>query len=466
MTPTPALPPFIEAMSLFNKRAIYRIQLIKALQLNAHILTGMEDFVKKNDRQLGWSASGNWMNMLVNAGLNYYEYWHAFDKGAGLNPAAFSAIPGIGQDLPQYKYEASRDIDKNAQAIMAEIANATRSHRNLYNRSDNAAATLGAATVVGEGKQGQTRLIGRGGDIRPDPAIDAMRTQPAYRDTTGDRLASDDYLTDGFGMGTMGTFVVTWVADVRKVGDGIRADPNGGEHFRHQVADRYQGPGRSIFTSMWPSQPSPRDSFGSGGDSNHKFGGTPYIAPYFKFNISGKPEAEYNQPSVWMYLNKRPESFQTGANKKPWHMDFTVNGPARGHFQRTNPNDNTAVTFQAAGGRTASLDTTIGGERQALMNIMEGLNVLSRAQVYYHRPNDRHGQLAGGWQEQPNFFNPFWRARLAPIAQKLTNLWQNAVGNSLVPGPEAGAVQAMIQNFVNNALADFFFRTVTGLITH
>jgi len=43
------------------------------------------------------------------------------------------------------------------------------------------------------------------------------------------------------------------------------------------------------------------------------------------------------------------------------------------------------------------------------MDFLQGLNVLSRGQVYYHRPGD--------WREQPNFFNPFWRARLAPIAR-------------------------------------------------
>jgi hypothetical protein len=34
----------------------------------------------------------------------------------------------------------------------------------------------------------------------------------------------------------------------------------------------------------------------------------------------------------------------------------------------------------------------------------------ARAQAYYHRP--------GNWAEPPNFFNPYWRARLAPIAER------------------------------------------------
>ena len=36
-------------------------------------------------------------------------------------------------------------------------------------------------------------------------------------------------------------------------------------------------------------------------------------------------------------------------------------------------------------------------------------HVFSRAQAYYHRPGD--------WAEQPNFFNPFWHARLAATLQ-------------------------------------------------
>jgi hypothetical protein len=34
---------------------------------------------------------------------------------------------------------------------------------------------------------------------------------------------------------------------------------------------------------------------------------------------------------------------------------------------------------------------------------------VSRAQTYYHRP--------GNWHEQPNFFNPYWRPRLASVLQ-------------------------------------------------
>jgi hypothetical protein len=48
--------------------------------------------------------------------------------------------------------------------------------------------------------------------------------------------------------------------------------------------------------------------------------------------------------------------------------------------------------------------------------------------TYYHRP--------GNWAEHPNFFNPFWRAKLAPIGQRF-------VGN-----PLAGLLGGQIGDFM------------------
>ncbi|HVE84725.1 MAG TPA: hypothetical protein VND93_17840 [Myxococcales bacterium] len=38
------------------------------------------------------------------------------------------------------------------------------------------------------------------------------------------------------------------------------------------------------------------------------------------------------------------------------------------------------------------------------------MRAVARAQAYYHRPGD--------WAEPPSFFNPYWRARLAPVAER------------------------------------------------
>ncbi len=51
------------------------------------------------------------------------------------------------------------------------------------------------------------------------------------------------------------------------------------------------------------------------------------------------------------------------------------------------------------------------------------MNVIARAQTYYHRPPSMGGQGGGdsNWKEMPNFFNPFWRAKLAPVTVGLGN---------------------------------------------
>ncbi|MBI5478707.1 MAG: Tad domain-containing protein [Deltaproteobacteria bacterium] len=467
---------FVEAMSLYNRDAMHkRIQLMKAAQLNVHLLTGMQEFVKRNDQQIEWTSQ-NPINYGLNIILNSYEYWNTFDKGAGLNPSGIGLL-FAATDLPKYKFNADDDRVKEAQAIMAEIANATRAHKDVYDRSGLAVASLGFGSVVGQ-KRGQTRLIGRGdgSGLDPKPEIAAIRTQDHYGNCTGDRIASDDFVQNGIGLG-FSIAVFGTIPNVTLIGDGIRADADGGKHYLYNgvQSGTFQGP-RGMIVALPPNQGTPRDSFGTESGSNHKWAGKSpnTMAPYFKFKPyaglgSTKKDREpsgadlktidYNQPSTWMYLNKRPKEFQTGpGTPRPWYQKFSITGPTRGNFVRTGGGDNNNLRFQARGSNTVSLDTTIGGERQAFLDFMQGLNVLSRGQVYYHRPDD--------WREQPNFFNPFWRARLAPIGQILTNLWERLVGNSLVPGPEASLIQQMMQNFLNNALADFFMATVTGIITH
>ncbi len=55
-----------------------------------------------------------------------------------------------------------------------------------------------------------------------------------------------------------------------------------------------------------------------------------------------------------------------------------------------------------------------------------GAKAVARALAYYHRP--------GNWQEPPNFFNPFWRAKLAPVEPGLGRL-----------GPAGSALRALVE---------------------
>ncbi len=47
---------------------------------------------------------------------------------------------------------------------------------------------------------------------------------------------------------------------------------------------------------------------------------------------------------------------------------------------------------------------------------------ISNALVYYHR--------LGDWQEQPNMFNPFWRAKLHPFTSGQAAAVLGAAGNT------------------------------------
>jgi hypothetical protein len=133
---------------------------------------------------------------------------------------------------------------------------------------------------------------------------------------------------------------------------------------------------------------------------------------------------EFNQPSSWVLLSKsagqlrNPLGRSTGAGT---HAPSLLNPEG-------------ALGFGLASkGSSLSLENTrkrfLGGE---------GLNVLSRGQTYYHRP--------GNWAEMPNFFNPYWRPRLASV-------WQ---GRSSLPLVDAAA----------QALPETLNRFPQKLITH
>ena len=138
-------------------------------------------------------------------------------------------------------------------------------------------------------------------------------------------------------------------------------------------------------------------------DGNHRWPGLPPF-PHFEPGDyaeacqplparSGEPsltraaqrEDDFNQPSVWVALGKR-------------------------------------------------LDSPVSGNRPG--RVAPGLNVLARAQTYYHRP--------GAWAEQPNFFNPYWRPRLASVYQGRSSFPRFKQTLDALPGPFAGAAQKLV----------------------
>jgi hypothetical protein len=83
-------------------------------------------------------------------------------------------------------------------------------------------------------------------------------------------------------------------------------------------------------------------------------------------------------------------------------------------------------------GGQKKLDSTIGGSTGISLltgSALNGINAVAAAQVYYHRP--------GYWREVPNLFNPFWKARLYPVAQ-----WMN---NWVADGQLSGDLMTLLQ---------------------
>jgi len=442
-----------EAMSYFNKYAIWQMQLVRALQINTHLVTGMNDFVKANDPAMTYTAKNQWFNIILNSVLNSVEFQAAFDRGGGLNPFWLDALKnGILQNkIKEFKPNPDDPEYEKAYRVMTEIANASRSHKNIYDRSGGVVSSLLVSSVFGR-KMGATKLVEQGD---PSPKIDTVHEDGPFNYTVGDTLASDDYMTTGVGFVPAGVvYIVVLPRGVGNIGDGIVADEDGGEHYK------YEDPGNSgaapggianLLYVPFPPMGGVKNSYTSSGDQDHDW---PGLAPYFKFKPNSEDNTDFNQPSTWMFLNKHHSAFQTGggAQSKPWHYEIEWN---HGGGANTGVNSKGERVGGAEVTGQVSIDTTIGGERNSYL--FEGLNVISRGMVYYHRP--------GTWTEHPNMFNPFWRARLAPVGAKLMNVFDRLLDSKMRTNSDSKIAQGLI-NIVRGFVSDFFLRVVTAVMTH
>ncbi len=102
----------------------------------------------------------------------------------------------------------------------------------------------------------------------------------------------------------------------------------------------------------------------------------------------------FNQPSTWAVLHKGPEELRNPLADPA----ATRNGPAL-----LNEEGELKVNITPEGARLVLED------RLGVAGLAPGVTAIARGQVYYHRP--------GNWAEQPNFFNPYWRPRLASVYQ-------------------------------------------------
>ncbi len=145
-------------------------------------------------------------------------------------------------------------------------------------------------------------------------------------------------------------------------------------------------------------------------DSNHPWGG---IVPFMHFEpgqygdtcggaasntvAATRYQHDFNQPSTWVALNKTADQMTNAG-----HTDHEGTGSNAISLL----NDEGKVNWKFAS-TTPTLE--MKNNRMKFLSAIEGLNVISRGQTYYHRP--------GNWAEHPNFFNPYWRPRLASVYQ-------------------------------------------------
>ncbi len=100
---------------------------------------------------------------------------------------------------------------------------------------------------------------------------------------------------------------------------------------------------------------------------------------FIKFRANDKNDKEWGQPNVYSFTSQELDKWGSGNAKNPWEL-----------------NDK------------GSLKLTHGGNGTAEMSFKPGKGyAMSKAMVYYHR--------LGDWREQPNLFNPYWRAKLHPF---------------------------------------------------
>jgi hypothetical protein len=424
------------SMSLFNEDLVWQTQLMRAAVLNGHILTGMMDYIGNNlDKDISFTkGKSKILNSLVNAALNSIEYYQAFSNASGVNPFVYGLFRDIKRVMSTGEYKkVSDDGAKDAYRIMSELCHATRTPRFVSNRGDSFFATMGVANVFGQ-KYGQTKFTSKN-DMKK-AKIPPIGDEGNYEVVK--YLSSDDYADSATGMATLVAFV-SYTGSSNTLGDAVWGYNNDSKHYKYKggkTSGLISPDGQGMF-AFPPVSGTSKTMETKSGSSHAPWNG---FAPYFMFNAKGDRTYDYNQPSTWIFLNKNHGDFQTGnkqslgANdRSPWYAKFTF----------------------TQGSQTASLDTTIGGSRNSYL--FEGLNVIARGMAYYHRPDN--------WTEHPNFFNPFWRAKLAPVGQKLQSFWDRWVTSKITTSSDSAVVKALV-NVLRNAQMDLFTAVITAAITH
>lgn len=155
-----------------------------------------------------------------------------------------------------------------------------------------------------------------------------------------------------------------------------------GQHLGPEIVQLLAEPGRFGFRCEVDR--------GSGGDFDFTW---PGMSRFLTFASPAEGESSDHQPDTWVFLHK-----PTSAMERAGGRDLTF------AIER--------------GVEKIELDARIGEAGVLGTGLAPGMSALARAQAYYHRP--------GAWREPPNFFNPYWGARLAPKGEAITRMLDEA----------------------------------------
>lgn len=357
----------------FNKFGTYSAQRLMKEMVRINLGSAallVPEITKENDPEAKWWPMGG----VASAALNVTEYSQAFDTDAEKLSK---------NNINNKQYDGPR-------RVMTEVTNATRyppfvSNRNLVDfisKIPLIGSFLGVIlkfmpiqiSVTGQTKMTSVKdKCGWGGNCRCKKRFGTQFDHSQL--ARGNVIVADMVVTFGIHIAKVISFDFGQEDIVS-----VWAHPTDGEHCAYD----HQGPLPGFHCPQWYLP-----WYNCFGDAkNHKWDG---IAPYIKFKPDSKDEFQ-GQPSTYVFLNKKPEDL--GGQAYVQKFDFTV------------------------GERTESLDTNIGVDPLiSFFGQVKGLNAWSRGMAYYHRPSYKTGE--SNWHEHPNFFNPFWRAKLAPLGEKL-----------------------------------------------
>ncbi len=357
----------------FNRYGTYSAQKLMKEMVRINLGSAallVPEITRENDPEAKWWPMGG----VASAVLNWDEYSDAFDTDA--------------EKLSKDNINDSRYY--GARRVMTEVTNATRYPPFVSNRS--MIDFLKKIPVLGQiaklldylpfkiNVTGQTKLTSQVEKCGYNMSCRCQKRFGTQFDHSqlarGNTIAADQVVE--FSVGFRGASIKFGHADIVSVW----ADPKNGQHCIYDHWGPYFALHCPQFYIPIPWGKCHQDS------SNHKWDG---IQPYIKFNPDSTDEF-HGQPSTYVFLNKKPEDL--GGQAYVQKFDFTV------------------------GSRTESLDTNIGVDPLiSFFGQVKGLNAWSRGMAYYHRPSYKTGE--SNWHEHPNFFNPFWRAKLAPLGEKL-----------------------------------------------